>query len=265
MSPNCAAVLTPLPARSTWVAVRLCNPLDNATVGVKDQAPVMSATALPSLVAPSEMVTVAPISALPVMVGVLLLVSAGPLIDGGFFFFSIHMSSPPEATPTFPARSVACAAMVCLPSASGAVGVILQAPVALAVAVPSTIAPSYSVTVAPFSAVPVKAGAVLRVMLSVFEAPVSLVAAISGADGAPGPVMSRVTLRAVEAALVLPARSVALAVMLCVPSVSAAAMVQTPLVASAVAAPGMFAPSYQRDPAALLGGAVKAGLATLVM
>src|SRR5207237_2867542 len=79
----------------------------------------------------------------------------------------------------------------------------------------------YSVTALPDSAVPVKVGVVLLVMLSVFEEPVSLAAARSGAVGAVGAAVSMVTERPPEAALVLPAASVALAVIVWLPEPSA--------------------------------------------
>ena len=71
-------------------------------------------------------------------------------------------------------------------------------------------------TVLPFSAVPVKTGAVLLVMLSVVEAPVSVAAVMSGAV-ATGAVRSMVTARADKAPLVLPAMSVAFDVRLWTP------------------------------------------------
>ena len=58
-------------------------------------------------------------------------------------------------------------------------------------------------------------GVVLLVMSSVVELPESLASAMSGADGAAGPVVSTVITRAVvEASLGLPAASVATAVRL---------------------------------------------------
>ena len=57
----------------------------------------------------------------------------------------------------------------------------------LATAVPTTVAPSKSVTVVPLSAVPVKVGAVTLVMLSVFDMPLSLAAVRSGTDAPPEP------------------------------------------------------------------------------
>ncbi len=92
--------------------------------------------------------------------------------------------------------------------------VIDQLPRPSAIALPSTVVPlvSYSVTVAPASApLPLNTGVVTLVMLSVLEAPVSVAAVRSGADGATAAV-SIVTASPAEATLVLPARSVCLAV-----------------------------------------------------
>ena len=84
----------------------------------------------------------------------------------------------------------------------------------VATAVPTTVAPSKSVTVVPLSAVPVKVGAVTLVMLSVFDMPLSLAAVRSGTDGAAGAVESIVTLNAAEGALTLPTASMACAIRL---------------------------------------------------
>ncbi len=58
---------------------------------------------------------------------------------------------------------------------------------------PTALPSEYTVTVAPASAVPVMVGVVTRVMLSVFEIPVSEAAIRSGVDGAAGPVVSMTT------------------------------------------------------------------------
>src|SRR5437773_1035383 len=92
-------------------------------------------------------------------------------------------------------------------------------------------------------------------MLSVFELPLSLAAVRSGTDGAAGAAASIVTLRALEAVPVLPARSVALAVMLCGPSlrVTVLVMVQLPLPLAAAVPTGL--PSL-KSVTALLASAV---------
>ena len=77
--------------------------------------------------------------------------------------------------------------------------------------------PSYSVTWAAASAVPVKVGVLSLVLLSVFETPLSVAAVMSGADGAKA-IVSMVTLSAADATLAMPAASVATALMLCGPS-----------------------------------------------
>src|SRR4029077_18043097 len=68
---------------------------------------------------------------------------------------------------------------------------------------------------------PVKVGAIMLVMLSMVDVPLSDTAARSGVPGAAGAVASIVTVRATEAALMLPARSVALAAITWAPSVNA--------------------------------------------
>ena len=88
-------------------------------------------------------------------------------------------------------------------------------PLPSAVAVPiEVVPPRKTSTVLLASAVPVNAGVVLLVTLSVLEEPLSVAAVRSGAEGAPGAVVSMVILNALEVTLVLPAASVALAVML---------------------------------------------------
>ena len=92
-------------------------------------------------------------------------------------------------------------------------------PLASAVAVPREVVPPRKTsTVLLASAVPVNAGVVLLVTLSVLELPVSLAAAKSGVEGAVGAPVSIVTPKFDEALLTLPAASVAVAVNVCVPS-----------------------------------------------
>src|SRR5437588_124636 len=107
--------------------------------------------------------------------------------------------------------------------------VMVQLPLPSAAAVPRRVLPVKSLTVLPASAVPVKVGGVLLGRLSVVELPLSLAAVRSGVEGAVGAPVSIVTLRALEAVPVLPARSVALAVMLCGPSVRVTVLVMVQL------------------------------------
>ena len=80
---------------------------------------------------------------------------------------------------------------------------------------PNNVVPlvSYNLTVLLASAVPVKTGVLLLVMLSPLDVPLSLALVMSGALGAVGAVVSTVTDNDVDAVDVLPAASVALAVM----------------------------------------------------
>ena len=95
-----------------------------------------------------------------------------------------------ELGPTLPATSTELALSECVPSDSGNPGLTLidQLPPASAGLKPRTAAPSLRKTLAKGSAVPVKVGMVLLVMLSVFEAPVSVAAVITGVEGATGTV-----------------------------------------------------------------------------
>src|SRR2546425_11400362 len=96
--------------------------------------------------------------------------------------------------------------------------VLLQFPLPSAAVVPSDVLPPLnSSTVALASAVPVKAGVVTLVMLSMFEDPESLAAVMSGVDGAAGAVLSIVMFKPPEVAEMFPAASVAVAGVLCVP------------------------------------------------
>jgi hypothetical protein len=73
---------------------------------------------------------------------------------------------------------------------------------------------TYSVTVSPLVQLPVMAGVVLLVMLSVLELPLSVAAVISGAAGVAGAAVSIVKARLGLTLLVLPASSVKVVVAL---------------------------------------------------
>src|SRR6202171_5055537 len=121
---------------------------------------------------------------------------------------SIPTARPEDDGPTLPAASVAVAEIVWLPSLSPVL-VIDQGP-PLATALPSTVAPSvsYSVTVDPDSAVPLKVGVVTLVRLSVDDVPPSEPTDRSGVDGAFGARVSKCRLGVVPALPSLPAASV---------------------------------------------------------
>ena len=118
-----------------------------------------------------------------------------------------------DATEVLPAASVALTVRVWLPSLK-VEEVMLQLPEPSAVAVPNNVVPlvSYNLTVLLASAVPVKTGVLLLVMLSALDVPLSVALVISGALGAVGAVVSTVTDKDVDAVDVLPAASVALTV-----------------------------------------------------
>src|SRR5215469_7959573 len=169
-----------------------------------------------------------PLSGLmPLMVG-----AAGAVV-------SIVTAKALEADPVLPAASVAVAVSEWLPAARLLASV--QAPDPSAVAVPSVVLPSLTRTVALASALPAMVSAVALVMPSVAELPVSgLMPLIVGAAGA---VVSTVTAKALEAAPVLPARSVAVAVSEWLPAVNVPAKLHAPE-PSAVALPSTVAPSF---------------------
>ena len=146
--------------------------------------------------APSNNVTVAPTSPLPVMVGVSSLVmlslavpesdaasSVSAVGAAGALVSSVTVSAP-LAAETLPAMSV-CFEVIDSGPAVSVLVVTDQLPSAAAVPVPTAVAPLKIVTVAPGSApVPVKVGVARLVMLSVDEAPRSEAAVRSGVDGA---------------------------------------------------------------------------------
>ena len=123
-------------------------------------------------------------------------------------------ASAADATLTLPATSVALVVMLRMPLARAEVVTLHDPSVSDATAVPTLVAPLKIVIVLPCSAVPVKVGVLLLVMLSVLDTPVSDAAVISGTDGAGGTAVSMVTAKAADGALRLPDLSVAVAVML---------------------------------------------------
>src|SRR5206468_984490 len=129
-----------------------------------------------------------------------------------------------DADDVLPLASVAVAVSVWLPSPRSVVGVKLQTPLASAVAVPSEVVPSRTVTVLFASAVPVMVGVASLVWLSPCV-PVSLAAASVSPVGAAAAV-SMVNARDADAVEVLPAASAAVAVSAWLPSPSADAGVK---------------------------------------
>ncbi len=217
-----------LPAASRTVTLRLCVP--SVRLGEKLQAPCASATALPSTVVPSDTITMLLASAVPLNSGVLSLVVPLLAIGTGEPPLSLFSTSPVAATgatvstlkamaaeagPTLPAGSVTVAVRLCAPSPS--VGVVkLHCPLLPTIAVPSTVAPSSTVTVLPAAAVPLIAGVASLVVLPAAivtgELPLLLFSAI--APGATGGVVSMLKFRAADGELTLPAASVTVVVRL---------------------------------------------------
>jgi hypothetical protein len=185
------------------------------------------------------MVTVLLASAVPLMVGLLLLVSVpseGLLMLGALgAAVSTVMLTALEALEVLPAASLALAVIECVPSLRAALGVKLQSPELLAVAVPNELAPSKTVTVLLASAVPLMVGLLLLVLLPL----VGLLML-----GALGAAVSTMMLTALEAVEVLLAASVAVAVIECVPSLKAVLGVKLQLPSDlAVVVPSLLVPS----------------------
>ena len=162
----------------------------------------------------------------------------------------------------FPAKSVARAAILWVPLAS-TLEVIDQLPLASAVALPSTVLPSSSCTRAPASAVPLKTGVVMLVMLSVLELPLSLESVKSGAETA-GVVVSIVTTTAAKADW-FPAKSVACAAITWTPSLKAVDTSDQLPALSATALPITELPSKSCTEAPGSAVPTTTGLVTLVM
>ncbi|MNE51500.1 hypothetical protein D3C80_1461320 [compost metagenome] len=115
-----------------------------------------------------------------------------------------------------PATSVVLRVMVCVPSLSGAVGVNVQFPWALTMAVPNG-CPSFSrVMVAPTSPVPLKVGRLSLVLSPLVISPITGPTSSSTVStiGAAGGVVSTVNENTGEFADTLPAASLALTLML---------------------------------------------------
>src|SRR4029077_18418351 len=121
--------------------------------------------------------------------------------------------SAADAALVLPATSVAVALRLCA-TLCGAAVVTLQAPALLSLTLPSRLAPLKTLTVALASAVPVS----VRVLSLVMPSPATLLSVEYDAMvGLAGATVSMVTLRADDAALVLPATSVAVALRLWAP------------------------------------------------
>lgn len=115
------------------------------------------------------------------------LVRSGAL--GAAALVSIVTDNAPEALLLLPAESVALAVTECVPVPRAEVVTVHTPPVA--VPLPTAAGPSYTVTVAPDSAVPLKLGVASLVRLSVDDEPESEVLTRSGAEGAAGAVASQ--------------------------------------------------------------------------
>lgn len=192
-----------LPPGSVEIAVSVCAPGVSAEVGVKVQLPDPSVVAVPTDVPSTRTVTVLLASAVPEMVGRLVVCELfeGEAMTGAtggvVSMAKVLVFDAPE---TLPAASVEVAETVCEPAASGDEGVKVQFPEPSVVAVPTGEPSIRTVTVLLASAVPLMAGVVLLVALA------SAGAVTTGAAGA---VVSMVKVLVFEETETLPAASVA--------------------------------------------------------
>ena len=212
------------PVGSVAVVLSVCGPLLSGVVGVQLQLPLALATAVQTVAPPGPSLTVMvlPGSALPLMVGVVLLIGlpdAGDETTGATGATVSTLNGCVVGVLVLPAGSVAVTASACGPLLSGVVGVQLQLPLLSATAVQTGAPPSVTFTVLPGSAVPLMTGVVLAVVLP-----------LAGPDttGAVGAVVSTVNVRAGEATLP-PPESVTVAMMVCGPLLSGALGVQLQL------------------------------------
>ena len=171
------------PAGSVALAVIAWVPAAKVAAVIVQFPPV--ATPVPITVVPSNTVTMLPASAVPVKVGlatsVMLSVLDTPVSDAAIrsgadgiagAIVSMVIDKAPDAALTLPVTSAILVVMAWVPAARVA-AVMVHVP-AVATPVPISLAPSYSVTVSPISAMPVKVGFVTFVILSVLEIPLSV-------------------------------------------------------------------------------------------
>ena len=113
-----------LPAASVAIAVMVCEPPAMFAEGVNVHAPAPFAVVVPSTVAPSLITMVALASAVPVKVGVRLVVeepSVGEVIATAGPVVSTVTAKAGEAAEMFPAASVEVVVNECTPAASAPV------------------------------------------------------------------------------------------------------------------------------------------------
>src|ERR1700749_956255 len=205
------ATLT-LPAASVAFAVKLGLPLARLPV-VRVQAPLAFAVAVPTCVVPSNTVTVLLASAVPVIWTSVVPLTIEAAVSTGAFGATVSIvTANADDAALVPPEVVSVAVKLWLPFASVAVANV-HAPLLFAVAVPSLVVPSYTVTVLLAAAVPVSVRVVSLVMWSP-TTPLSVeTEAVVGAAGADGIFAAS----AAEATLTLPAASVAFDVKLWLP------------------------------------------------
>ncbi|MNY09758.1 hypothetical protein D3C86_1426940 [compost metagenome] len=148
--------------------------------------------------------------------------STSLLMETSTFLVSTLMSSAEPLPLELPAGSTTSVLSECAPSPSGVVGVMLQLPSGSATAVPIFVSPSYRLTVAPGSALPLNSGLLSSVVSPLVRVP--CLAPTSSRASWPvarlGGVVSITKFQTPVASLVWPTGLVAVATMLCMPPAS---------------------------------------------
>ncbi|MNU91523.1 hypothetical protein D3C71_814130 [compost metagenome] len=249
-----------LPALSVAVTVMLCAPSDRAVPGVKLHEPSGLTVVSPSRVAPSYTLMVLPALPVPWISGrassVFPLGAMAPWMVPWSSISLPRVTTPGMASTTtfsaspcpllLPAWSTTSVVKACSPLVSGVVGVKLQSPFSSTSASPILVPLSYTFTVAPGSALPLKVGRSSSVVSPSFSAPTlpPTSSVTTRSVTCPGGVASTTKFQTPVASLVWPTGLVAVAVMLCVPSARLASGVKLHLpLASATVWPSSFVPS----------------------
>lgn len=207
------------PAGSVAVTFSVCGPSASGVPGVQLQFPSASAVAVHTVTPPSTTLIVLLGSALPLIVGRLLVVvtpAVGAMIVGASGAAESIVIGSVVGVLTFPAGSFAVTCKVLGPSVNGVAGVQVQLPLASVTAVQIGTPPLPIVTVVLGAAVPLIVGVV------------SLIGVPGAGDvtaGGAGATVSTVTVVA-AAGPVLPAGSVAVAWIVCTPSTNGVVGVQ---------------------------------------
>ena len=256
-TPKVTGGVVVVPLGLLMVATTVVGPWGNGVAGVQLQLPLALIVVVHTAVPVGDVVTVTwpPGVPVPVKVGAVVLTTllgVGPVIEGETLLIA-NVRVAGELT--LPAASLAVATTVWLPLPSAVLGVQAHAPLLLAVAVQMGTPPSVTSIVLFGSAVPLKVGVLL---------PVVLPAAGAVIVGVVGAAVSTMMLAGVLGALLLPAGSVAVAVMLCGPWLSGVPGVQLHVPAAvAVVVQSVVVPSFTVT--VLLGSAEPESVGVVVL